>query len=450
VSIASKNRTQFALRAVAAAALTAVCAAAGAVTFTEAYQAALRNDPTYRMNYYDNEYAKENVVIGRAGLLPNVSASYQASHNRVDLTGSDILGRPTLTHPEYISRSATVQLRQSLLNLEEIAHYRQSKVQAEASEAQYRSRGGEVVLRVAGAYLDALLSNDALALAQAQRDMYIEQAKVNQRLFEKGEGTRTDMLETQARLDQAEAQALEAQDTLVTARNALAAVIGMEPGVLQPLAPTFRFAPLSPAGFDDWKAIALAQNPDLASARLMVEAGRLEVQKAQARHAPRIDLVATYSKNDAETVNTYNQNSVNRAIGVQVNVPLYAGGQVSAIARQAVDSYERAKADLQARTDRVVIELRKAHSLTVSSVARIAALDKAVASAQLLIKATEQSIKGGVRINLDLLNAQQQLTSVQRDLAQARYSYLVAQLRLRAAAGTLSAADVDDVARYFR
>jgi protease secretion system outer membrane protein len=430
--------------------LTAVCAAAGAVTFTEAYQAALRNDPTYRKNYYDNEYAKENVVIGRAGLLPNVSASYQASHNRVDLTGSDILGRPTLTHPEYISRSATVQLRQSLLNLEEIAHYRQSKVQAEASEAQYRSRGGEVVLRVAGAYLDALLSNDALALAQAQRDMYIEQAKVNQRLFEKGEGTRTDMLETQARLDQAEAQALEAQDTLATARNALAAVIGMEPGVLQPLAPTFRFSPLSPAGFDGWKAIALAQNPDLASARLMVEAGRLEVQKARARHAPRIDLVATYSKNDAETVNTYNQNSVNRAIGVQVNVPLYAGGQVSAIARQAVDSYERAKADLQARTDRVVIELRKAHSLTVSSVARIAALDKAVASAQLLIKATEQSIKGGVRINLDLLNAQQQLTSVQRDLAQARYSYLGAQLRLRAAAGTLSAADVDDVARYFR
>lgn len=450
MSIALKNKTQFAVRAVAAAALMAASAAAGAVTFTEAYQAALRNDPTYRMNYYENEYAKENVVIGRAGLLPNIGATYQASRNRVDLNGQDFLGRPTLTHPEYISRSAAVQLRQPLLNLEEIAHYRQSMVQAEASEAQYRTRGGEVVLRVAGAYLDALLSSDALALAQAQRDMYIEQAKVNQRLFEKGEGTRTDMLETQARLDQAEAQVLEAQDTLATSRNALAVVIGMEPGVLQPLAPTFRFLPLSPAGFDDWKAIALANNPDLASARLMVEAARLEVQKARARHAPRIDLVATYSKNDAETVNTYNQNSVNRAIGVQVNVPLYAGGQISAMARQAVDGYERARADLQARTDRVVIELRKAHSMTVSSVARIAALDKAVASAQLLIKATEQSIKGGVRINLDLLNAQQQLTGSQRDLAQARYGYLVAQLRLRAAAGTLSAADVGEVARYFR
>ena len=447
MKIASRNQ---ALRAVAAAALMAASAAAGAVTFAEAYQAALRNDPAYRMNYYENEYAKENVVIGRAGLLPNVGATYQASRNRVDLEGADFLGRPTLTHPEYISRAAAVQLRQPLLNLEAIANYRQSKVQAEASEAQYRTRGGEVVLRVAGAYLDALLSDDALALALAQRDTYIEQAKVNQRLFEKGEGTRTDMLETQARLDQAEAQVLEARDTLANSRNALAAVIGMEPGVLQPLAPAFRFAALSPAGFDDWKAIALANNPDLAAARLTVEAGRLEVQKAQARHAPRIDLVATYSKNDAETVNTYNQHSVNRAIGVQVNVPLYAGGQVSAMARQAVDGYERAKADLQARTDRVLIELRKAHGITVSSVARIAALDKAVASAQLLTRATEQSIRGGVRINLDLLNAQQQLTGVRRDLAQARYVYLVAQLRLRAAAGTLSAADVGEVAGYFR
>jgi protease secretion system outer membrane protein len=425
-------------------------AAAGAVSFTEAYQAALQNDPTYRMNYYENEIGKENRVIGRAGLLPSVGANYSANRNRVDLNGQDFLGRPTLTHPEYISRSSSISLRQPLLNLEAIARYRQGKVQADASEAQFKTRGGEVVLRVAGAYLDALLASDALALSQAQRDMYAEQAKVNARLFEKGEGTRTDMLETTAKLDQAEAQVLEAQDALTANRNALAAVIGMDPGVLQPLAPGFRFAQLSPTGFEEWKAIAVANNPDILAAKLSAEAARLEIQKARAGHAPRVDLIASYAKNDAETINTYTQNSVNRSIGVQVNVPIYSGGQVSAASRQAVAGHERAKADLQARTDRVTIELRKAHSLVVSSVARIEALNKAVSSAQLLIKATEQSIKGGVRINLDLLNAQQQLTSVQRDLAQARYGYLVALLRLRAAAGTLTEADVGEVASYFR
>jgi protease secretion system outer membrane protein len=438
------------LRRLVCAVILTSSAGAGAVTFSEAYQAALKNDPNYRMNYYENEYARENVVIGRAGLLPNIAANYSASRNRVDLEGQDFLGRPSLTHPQYISRSTSVQLRQPLLNLEAIARYRQSRVQADASEAQLRTHLGEVVLRVAGAYLDALLASDTLVLAQSQRDSYAEQSKVNARLFEKGEGTRTEMLETAARLDQSEAQVLEARDAVDVNRNALAVVIGMDPGVLQPLAPTFRFATLSPAGFEAWKALAVANNPDLQSAQLMVESARLEIQKARSGHAPRIDLVATYSKNDAETINTYTQNSVNRSLGVQVNVPLYAGGQMSAISRQAVDSYERAKADLQARTDRVAIELRKSHSLALSSVARIEALGKAVTSANLLIKATEQSIKGGVRINLDLLNAQQGLTSVQRDLAQARYGYLIALLRLRAAAGTLSPADVGEVAAYFR
>ena len=438
------------MRRLAGALLMAASAGAGAVTFTDAYQAALKNDPNYRMNYYENEFARENVVINRAGLLPTVGISYSASRNRVDLEGQDFLGRPSLTQPQYISRAASLSLRQPLLNLEAIARYRQSKVQADASEAQLRTHGGEVVLRVAGAYLDALLAGDALALAQAQRNAYAEQAKVNAHLFDKGEGTRTDMLETAARLDQAEAQVLEAQDTVATNRAALAAVIGMEPGLLQALAPVFRFAPLSPASFEQWQLLALANNPDLQAARLAVESARLEIQKARAGHAPRLDLVGTYSKNDAETVNTYTQNSVNRSIGVQLSVPLYAGGQISAGARQAVAGHERARADLQARTDRVTIELRKAHSLAISSVARIEALNKAVASAQLLIRATEQSIKGGVRINLDLLNAQQQLTSVQRDLAQARYGYLVALLRLRAAAGTLAPADVGEVAAYFR
>lgn len=438
------------MRCLAGALLMTASAAAGAVTFSDACEAALKNDPTYRMNYYENEFARENIVINRAALLPNLGASYSASRNRVDLEGQDYLGRPNMTHPEYISRSASLSLRQPLLNLEAIARYRQSKVQADAGDAQLRTHGGEAVLRVAGAYLDVLLASDALALARAQRDVYTEQSRVNARLFEKGEGTRTDMIETAARLDQAEAQVLEAQDAVVASRGALAVVIGMDPGVLQPLAPGFHFTALSPVAFEEWRALALANNPDLQSARLMVEAARLEIQKARAGHAPRIDLVATYAKNDAETVNTYTQNSINRSIGVQLSVPLYAGGQISAVARQAVDGYERARADLQARTDRVTIELRKAHSLAISSVARIEAFNKAVASARLLIKATEQSIKGGVRINLDLLNAQQQLTSVQRDLAQARYGYLLALLRLRAAAGTLAPGDVNEIASYFR
>jgi protease secretion system outer membrane protein len=437
-----------------AVAVGAICAltsgAASAISLQQAYEAALKNDPAYRMNFYENEIGKENRILGRSTLLPNISASYSTSRNRADIESTDAIGRPSLTHPNYTSRSAVVQLRQPIVNLEGIARYRQGINQVKLSAAQFEANTGEVVLRVVSAYADALFADDQLALARVQRDMYLEQQKVNERLFEKGEGTKTDTLETRARLDLAEAQLLEAQDNLTAQRTTLEGVVGIDVGVLDKLGPDFRFDKLTPATFEEWKALALANNHDLEVARLAVESARLEISKQRAGHAPRLDFIATYSKGDAETLNTYTQDTVNRSVGLQLNVPIYAGGAVSATTRQAAASYERAKAELDVKTNKVLIELRKAHDVTVSSVARVGALVKATESGKELMKATEQSIKGGVRINLDLLNAQQQLFASQRDLASARYNYLIGVLRLRAASGTLDADNVRQIAAYFR
>jgi protease secretion system outer membrane protein len=421
---------------------------AGALTLEQAYQAALKNDPAFRMNFYENEAAKENKILGRSQLLPNVSASFSASKNVAD---QDLIqsGHVFPSQPRYISRSSVIQVRQPILNLDAIARYRQGKVQSAQGEAQFEANTNEVALRVVGAWCDALFADDQVALSRVQRDMYLEQQKVNQRLFEKGEGTRTDMLETKARLDLAEAQLVEAEDNAVAMRNTLAGVIGMDPGNLDRLGERFPIAELKPTSFEAWRELALQNNHELEAARLAVENARLEITRNKAGHYPRVDLVATYSKGDAESLNTYNQNSVNRTIGVQVNIPLYAGGAVNATTRQAAAGYERARADLDQRTNKVTVELRKAHSLVESSVRKIDALVKAVESGKLLMVATEQSIKGGVRINLDMLNAQQQLYTSQRDLAQARYSYLLALLRLRAAAGTLTETDIRQVSAYF-
>ncbi len=431
------------------AALCLLTGPAAAISLQQAYDAALKHDPAYRMNFHEYQFGKENRIIGRANLLPSLSASYSASRNRADLTQS-IPGRDDmLTHPRYTSRSAMVQLRQPLFSLDAYARYKQGVAQTKESEARYELHTDEVAVRVVGAYVDVLYADDQLRLIQAQREAYVEQMKVNKRLFEKGEGTRTDMLETQARLDLAEAQVLEGQDALTAARNTLEGVIGMPVEQLDPLAPGFKIDQVDAKSFDDWRAIALERNPDLKAARFAIESAQQEIGKARAGHAPRLDLVASYSKNDSETITTLNQDTLNRTIGIQLNVPLYSGGQVSAVTRQAVAARERAKADLERRTNLVMVELRKAHSLVLSSVARVDALVKAVESGKLLMTATEQSIKGGVRINLDLLNAQQQLAASERDLAQARYSYLLGLLRLRAAAGTLTGEDVMKVARYF-
>jgi protease secretion system outer membrane protein len=458
VSVARKTikRGSFALAAGMAALLGA--GQAGAVSFQQAYEAALKNDPQYRMSYYERESARENRILGRSNLLPSISASYGASRNvadtetlqQVDLgeLGTGIARR--LEHPRYISRSAVVQLRQPILNLDGIARYRQGKVIAEQGEAAFESSTDDVTVRVASAYMDVLFADDQVALSKVARDMYLEMMHVNNRLFEKGEGTKTDMLETQARLDIAEAQLTEAKDNAVAARATLAGVIGMDPGQLDHLGEAFRPATLAFGSFEEWEKMARAHNHELAAARLAVENARLDIQRNKAGHYPRVDFVAAYSKGDAESINTYNQNSVNRTVGVQVNIPIYQGGAINATTRQAAAGYERAQSDLDARTNKILVELRKAHNTVTSSVHKIEALEKAVASGKLLMKATEQSIKGGVRINLDLLNAQQQLYTSQRDLAQARYTYLIGLLRLRAVTGTLDASGVREVAAYFR
>jgi protease secretion system outer membrane protein len=423
---------------------------ASALTLMQAFQAALANDPTYQQAVQDAEAGKEYKVIGRSNLLPNLQASYSANRNRVDLEAPNFLGQVTTTHPEYISRSAAVTLRQTLFNMDAWARYKQGQAQSSYSEENFAGRAQELITRVVGAYADALFANEQVRISTAQRDMYAEQKAVNDRLFAGGEGTKTDMLETQSRLDLAEAQLLEAEDNRQTQIATLSTIIGQEVTSLDELAPNFRIAPMPEGGFETWRKMALEENPDIRAQVFAIESAKQEVSKSRAGHMPRLDFVATYSKADSETINTYNQNTVNRSIGVQLTVPLYSGGAVSATSRQSVAGLEKAKAELQLRTDKVLIELRKQYASLISSVPRIRALEKAVTSGELLVTATEQSIKGGVRINLDLLNARQQLYTSQRDLAQARYNYLISLLKLRSAAGVAGPEDVQEVAAYFR
>jgi protease secretion system outer membrane protein len=418
---------------------------ASALTLIEAYEKARIHDPQYRAAFYAGEAGKEYRVLGRASLLPGVSANYSASQNR-----ADIVSGPRLVQPVYNSHAGTVSLRQALFNLEAYARYRQGRAQSNASAAQFDAEAQALILRVVGAYVEAVFAEDQLALAQASRDMVAEQAKVNATLFSKGEGTRTDMLETQSRLALAEARVLEAQDGQVAARSTLASLTGDEVDRLGTLGSGFRVREADKSGFEFWRAAALARNPELKAHLYGVEAAGEEVRKAQAGHLPRLDFVATYARNESETINTLNQESTVRSVGVQLNVPIYAGGAVGAAARQAVANRERARAELEGRTNKVVLELRKDYDAIASSVARIDALVKAVAAASLLIDATTQSIKGGVRINLDLLGAQEQLYTAKRDLAQARYAYLLATLRLRAGAGALSSEDVREMSANFK
>ena len=421
-----------------------------ALGLIQAYEAALKNDPTYRSAIYDNEAGKQNKALGLSNLLPSVSANYSPGKNHAEITSPNpYTGGSSTSIQDYNSKSSALQIRQPLINLDGFARYRQGIAQANYSDAQFSARRQDLILRLVGAYAEAKYAEDVLALSIAQRNAYAEQQRANARMFESGEGTKTDMLETQAKYDLAEADVLESKDKLTDARNALAAIVGQEITSLDPLRDDFHVKPLQPTGFDEWKTIALEHNPDIIAQRYAVEASLQEINKSRAGHVPRLDLIATYSDNRSDTIYTIQNIYQTTSVALQLNVPIYSGGYVNALTSQSVSNYEKAKADLDTKVSQVLVDLRKNYSMALSSALRIDALVKSVNSARLLVEATQKSVKGGIRTNLDVLNAQQQLFSAKRDLSLAQYNYLMDYLRLRQAAGLVDESDLKDIAAYF-
>ena len=436
-------------RVVAAAVLAALAPSSFALGLIEAYELAVKNDPTYRSAQFENEAAQQYVALGRSNLLPSISASYAPSRNRADVTNTAIADGAT-DHRRYGAMSAALQLRQPLYHPEGMARYRQGQAQTKGSDAQFAARSQDLIVRVASAYTFAKYAEDQLALAVAQREALSEQRLANQRLFLRGEGTRTDVLETQARFDLAVAQVLEASDNLTNARNTLSAMVGRDVSRLDALSYDFTVRQVVPNAFEDWRSIALSTNPELQARRQAVEVAREEANRQRAGHQPRLDLVASAGRQDSDTINTFNQKANVRSVGLQLTVPLYSGGATTAAVSQAEALAEKSQADLDAATSQVLVELRKQFDLTTSSVARLDAANAALRSARELLEATRRSIAGGQRTNLDALLAQQQLFDARRELAQARYNYLLSLLRLRLSAGVLQMSDLVDMAGYFK
>lgn len=424
--------------------------AASAIGLLQAYQAALQKDPIYLGAKAERVAGKEYEAIGRSGLLPSLQYSYSTSKNKGEtISAPNVLNPDGIADQDYASTTRNVSLRQTLFNLDAYARFQQGVIQSQMSETQFSARAQELIVRLVSAYVDAKYAEDQLSLYTAQRDTYLEQRNLNDRMFAKGEGTRTDKLETQAKLDVSEAMLMEARDNFQNAKNALEIIVGQEVLKLDDLRADFRLYPLNENSLEAWREIANKNNPEIVAGRYAVEIAEKEIDKSRAAHAPRLDLNASYNRGLSETITTQKQDNNIRSVGVQLVIPIYSGGYASAVSKQSVARRDKAKTELDAATSKVHIELTKQFNAIKSSAAKIEALQKSVKSSELLVDATKQSIKGGVRINLDLLNAQQQLVTTKRDFAQARYTYLLSFLRLKAAAGVLDIADLQVIAGYF-
>lgn len=416
---------------------TAVQAAMGPF---QVYEQALRRDPTYLAAFKAREAGQEYRAIGRAGLLPSLSYSYNKGRNdsEVRYLGDSRRQKEDRT---YNSMGSTFILQQPLFDYEAYSSYRKGVAQALFADESFRDQSQQLLVRVMTSYTQALFAQDQIAISVASKQAYRQQFQQNQRLFDAGEGTRTDILEAQARYELADAEEIKARNEQDAALRELGALIG-EPAVrvedLAPLRLGFALPVVDPSGYEAWQERALANNPQLASSRQALEVARYEVERNRAGHLPKVTAFATSRRQESDSGNTYNQRYDTNTVGIEVSVPIFAGGGVLASTRQASRHLEQAEYELDGNTRSALIELRKQYNACESGASRLRAYERALVAAEALVVSTRKSVQGGERVNLDVLNAEQQLATTRRDLAQARYDYLLAWIKLHYQAGVLS------------
>ncbi len=418
-----------------------------AADLLDTFHAAQANDPVIAAAYASQQAGQEKVVQGRSLLMPTVNLSANTT-----LNDTNIQYRPAQPpmflggNYRYNSHGYNVNLVQPLYRQQNWTTYSESELQTAIADAQFRSAEQDLVLRTAQAYFDVLIAEDSVQLAQAQKVAITEQLGQAKRNFEVGSATITDTHEAQARYDLTGAQEIVAQSNLEIKRRVLQQLTNSLPDHLKRLEGELKLEMPQPVDMEKWIADAQNSNPQLAIAQAASQIAEKEVDRNRGGHYPTVDLVANYGKSYANG-GTFGLGSDvrNTNIGVQLNMPLFQGGATQSKWREADANNQKAKQELESAKRNVTLQTSQAYLGVVNGMAQVQALQQALVSSTSVLEATKTGQEVGVRTNLDVLNAQQQLYSTRRDLYQAEYNYLVSKLRLKAAVGNLSETDLAQV-----
>ena len=437
------------VRLVGVLALALLPALASAQSLRELYEAARAYDATYlaaRALYDSSQY---RVAQAEAANKPNVGLTANATRTDVDVPGtvSGGVAIPNTAGHRYSNRvDAGVNATQSLFNRTNSATIEQARRAYEVAQSDLETAEQDLIVRVAQAYFDVLAAQDTLSAADAAIKAIGEQLASAKRNFEVGTATITDTREAQARYDLAQAQLIAGQNELRTRRIALNQLVGLAGVTPKPLATPVLLPEVTPEDVSVWVSNADAQHPLVRKTRLALDIAKLETERARAADSPVVDLVGSVGAN--RTIGTLTPtpgNTTSAVIGLQLRMPLYTGGLIQNRVKETLSLEDKARNDLEAARRGVAQNTQVAFFGLQSGRAQVNALEAAESSSKLALEATQLGYRVGVRVNLDVLNAQTQVFQTQRDLARARYDVLVNGLRLRQASGQLRPEDINAV-----
>jgi outer membrane protein len=412
---------------------------AHAIDLLQVYREALANDAVYASARASLAAGEERSTQGRALLLPTVGVGGAFNRNIVD--------SPT-GNRGFNNNGYTVSLAQPLFRPANWETYEKSKLSVASSEALFAQTQQDLIVRVAQAYFDVLTAQDALTSLQAQKAAITEQLASAKRNFEVGTATITDTHEAQARFDLAVAQEFAAMNDLEIRRTALQQIIGKPAADLATLRPGVKLNGPQPAQIERWVDSAETRNFGVIGQQLAVESAQRDIKINRAGHLPTVDLVASRNYNNqigVASAASLGGSTNSNAIGVQWNIPIFSGFAVSSRVRESIALEEKARADLENARRTAAQNARQSYLGVNNGLAQVRALEAAEVSSQSALESNRLGYQVGVRINIDVLNAQQQLYLTRRDLAKARYDTLVNGLKLKSAAGTLKEEDLAEV-----
>ena len=413
-----------------------------AADLMQVYRDAIDNDPIFAAARANAEAGREKLPQGRAGLLPSLSLSGNTAWNDLE---TEIRNQPGSKNDyRYNTNAYQLTLAQPLFRWQNWIAYEQAKLQVVKAESNLALSRQDLILRVAQAYFDVLYASENLSAVRANKEATAQQLELAKKSFEVGTATITDTHEAQARFDLVTAQEIAAESELEIRRQMLQSLIGKTPSELAvPRKEAVLKAP-EPNRLDDWIGAAESDALPVQIQRAQAEIAARELDRQRAGHYPTLDIVANRGK--AKSFNNGNTIDGNQTVvSLQLNLPLYQGGLTTSRQREAAANRDAAKAALEAARRNAALNARQHYLGVNSGLAQVSALKAALLSSQSALESNKLGYEVGVRINIDVLNAENQVYQTRRDLAKATFDTLMSQLRLKAAVGTLNDDDVEQI-----
>jgi len=409
------------------------------------YQLAEQNDAEILAAFASLKADRETRKQSTGALLPSLVFTAEAAANREDVETN---GVGASGDTSFSSHDLTLTLKQPLYRKDLFTDLDITDSKILVAEAEYQAAQQDLITRVLQRFFEALAAGDNLEFSVAERDAIKEQLQLTKKLYKVGKTTVTDYLEAQAAFDLSDAQVIAAQDLVKDTLDGIKEITGVTPKALAPLGNKFK--PITPEPLDSshWVAEAEDKNPTLIAARYQIQTSGYEVERFKAGHYPKFDVFASYR--NEESGGRFGDSTTDDAqIGVQLEFPIYTGGQVSSRVREAINRKEQAQDELLGTLRSVVRETNKVFRNTITAMNRIKALSVAVKSTEAALKSIRAGYKAGTRTNADLLRAQRELYKARLDYAASKYEYTANYFQLKNITGNLSKDDVQIINAWF-